>query len=164
MSNPLGLNRRFAFFAVLSSVGSVVLASAVGLGSALIGNIFFQQEIEVPPGSGLITEMVTIFFLTIMIGLVMAVTALPVTLPSSVIVWFVSLKYFSGRVTEKWRIRISAGLSGLAGALGFILLVNWMDSMGGPGFWPMFTLVPLVMVAAIASAEFVYRSARKAVL
>ena len=160
----MGLNRRFIFFVLLSGVGSVVLVTIIGLGTALIGNIFFQREFEVPPGSGIITEAITIFFLTIMIGLVVAVMALPVTLPCSVIVWFASLKYFSGRVTEKWRIWNSAGLSGLAGAIGFILWVNWMDSMGGPGFWPMLTLVPLVMVAAIASAEFVYRPAREAVL
>ena len=156
---PLGLNLRFLSFAVLSTVSSVVLVSAIILGTSLIGNIFFLQEFEVPPGSGVFTEAVSILFLTILIGLVMALTALPLSLPSSVIVWFASLACLSGKVAGKWRIRISACLSGLAGSAGFILWVNLLDPNREGGLAFMLFLGPAVMVAALASAEFIYRPA-----
>jgi hypothetical protein len=161
LAYPLGLNRRFVYFAILSSVSSVVLVATIIVASSLFGNLLLSQGFEVRPGSGVITEAVAMFFITIAIGLVMAVTALPLSLPSSGIVWFASLNFFAGKVTEKWRIRFAASVSGLAGALGFLFWLNWLDSLGGATFPFILVLVPAVMLAATASAELIYRPATK---
>ncbi len=152
--NRTGLDRRFVFFALLSVVLAALIIPLFGfVASALMG-------VGGAPEDNPVSEMASVYLITVALGVTMTLFALPVTLPASVGLWIASHWVLFDLYSEIWRIRIAAAVSGLAGCAGFIF---WFSAFNDQVMSLSFVLVlmPGVVIAALVSAEIVYRSARR---
>jgi len=149
----LGLDRRFVFFALLSVLFAALIIPVFGF----VASAFMSPGVA--PENNDASEIASIYMITVALGLGMTLLALPVTLPASVGLWVASHWLLFDLYGEKWRIRIAAIVSGLAGCVGFFL---WIAFNGQEVNLPfVLVLLPGVVIAVIASAEIVYRPSKR---
>ncbi len=147
-----GMDRRFVYFAILSIVLVAVLVPFAGF--------VYSSLTGVALGDEPISEMIDVYFLTVLMSVAMALFALPVTLPVGLAAWAASHWFLFDRSSEKWRIRIAAAVSGVAGTAG---LAFWLAVLNDQDKWRSIVLVltPTVLIGALISAEIIYRTAKR---